>query len=151
MEWERLEFKRGWNLEAVSHTLYAFANGSPSPRFETDGDRTYFVSYFPAYPLVVSKETGQVGTKLGPSRDQVTGQVTGQVAVEVLEFCKIPRKSKEIQELVGIKHRETFRDNYLLPIIDKGWLAMTIPEKPQSSKQRYITTEAGKEALKEVQ
>jgi ATP-dependent DNA helicase RecG len=26
VEWERLEFKRGWNPEAVLHTLYAFAN-----------------------------------------------------------------------------------------------------------------------------
>ena len=26
MEWERLEFKRGWNPEAVLHTLCAFAN-----------------------------------------------------------------------------------------------------------------------------
>ena len=29
-----------------------------------DDDRTYFVSYFSAHPFVVSKETGQVGTKL---------------------------------------------------------------------------------------
>jgi ATP-dependent DNA helicase RecG len=26
IEWERLEFKRGWNPEAVLHTLCAFAN-----------------------------------------------------------------------------------------------------------------------------
>ena len=85
VEWERLEFKRGWNPEAVLHTLCAFANdfhnlgggyvflgtaddnGSLAPRFETDDDRTYFVSYFPAHPFVVSKKTGQVGTKSGPS------------------------------------------------------------------------------------
>jgi hypothetical protein len=43
------------------------ANGSPGPRFETDDDRTYFVSYFPAHSLIVSKTTGQVGTRLEPS------------------------------------------------------------------------------------
>ena len=26
VEWERLEFKKGWNPEAVLHTLCAFAN-----------------------------------------------------------------------------------------------------------------------------
>ena len=26
VEWERLEFKRGWNPEAVLHTLCTFAN-----------------------------------------------------------------------------------------------------------------------------
>jgi ATP-dependent DNA helicase RecG len=122
------------------HTLCAFANDSPAPRFETDDDRTYFVSYFPAHPLVVSKETGQVGTKLGPSRDQVTAQV--------LNFCQEPRKSSEIMGLIGLKHWKTFQTNYLKPLFQQELLAMTIPEKPTSSKQRYITTKAGKEALK---
>ena len=71
------EFLKGLNLTegrgtGIPKILRAMkANGSPAPRFETDDDRTYFVSYFPAHPLVVSKETGQVGTKSGPSRDQV--------------------------------------------------------------------------------
>ena len=59
VEWERLEFKRGWNPEAVLHTLCAFANV-----FHNLGGG---VSYFPAHPLAVSKETAQVGTKSGPS------------------------------------------------------------------------------------
>ena len=98
------------------------------------------MSYFSAHPLVVSKETGQVGTKLGPSRDQVTAQV--------LNFCQEPRKSSEIMGLIGLKHWKIFQTNYLKPLLQQELLAMTIPEKPTSSKQRYITTEAGKEALK---
>ena len=64
VEWERLEFKRGWNPEAVLHTLCAFAND-----FHNLGGG--YVSYFPAYPLAVSKETAQVGIKSGPNRDQI--------------------------------------------------------------------------------
>jgi hypothetical protein len=37
--------------------------------------------------------------------------------------------------------------NYLKPIMAKGWLAMTIPDKPQSRLQRYQTTEEGKKWL----
>ena len=140
VEWERLEFKRGWNPEAILHTLCAFANGSPAPRFKTDDNRTYFVSYFLAHPLAVSKETAQVGTKPGPSRDQVTAQV--------LNFCQEPRKSSELMELIGLKHWKTFQANYLKPLLQQGLLAMTIPEKPTSSKQRYVTTETGNEVLK---
>jgi len=51
-------------------------------------------------------------------------------------------------ELIGLKHWKTFQANYLKPLLRQGLLAMTIPEKPTSSKQRYVTTEAGKEALK---
>jgi len=50
--------------------------------------------------------------------------------------------------LIGLKHWKTFQTNYLKPLLQQELLAMTIPEKPTSSKQRYITTEAGKEALK---
>jgi ATP-dependent DNA helicase RecG len=82
--------------------------------------------------------------KLGPSRDQVTAQVTAQV----LNFCQEPRKSSEIMELIGLKHWKIFQANYLKPLLRQGLLAMTIPEKPTSSKQRYITTEAGNEVLK---
>jgi ATP-dependent DNA helicase RecG len=54
-------------------------------------------------------------------------------------------------ELFKWQNRTKFRAKYIKPLIDAGWLAMTIPDKPQSSKQRYLTTEAGKIALKEVQ
>ena len=31
IEWERLEFKKGWNPEEVAHTLCAFANDLVKP------------------------------------------------------------------------------------------------------------------------
>ena len=133
---------RGTGIPKILRAMKA--NDSPAPRFKTDDDRTYFVSYFPAHPLAVSKETAQVGTKPVPNRDQVTAQVTAQV----LNFCQEPRKSLEIMELIGLKHWKTFQANYLKPLLQKGLLAMTIPEKPTSSKQRYVTTETGNEVLK---
>jgi ATP-dependent DNA helicase RecG len=51
-------------------------------------------------------------------------------------------------ELIGLKHWKTFQANYLKPLLQQELLAMTILEKPTSSKQRYVTTEAGEEALK---
>jgi hypothetical protein len=63
------------------------------------------------------------------------GQVTRQVAAKVLQFCEQARKANEIQLLIGVKHRETFQDNYLRPLMAKGWLAITIPSKPKSRLQ----------------
>ena len=40
-------------------------------------------------------------------------------------------------ESLELKHRPTFRDNYLLPALELGYIEMTIPDKPRSSKQRY--------------
>lgn len=44
------------------------------------------------------------------------GQATGQVdawILNVLTACRTPKKSSEIQDISGIKHRETFQRNYL--------------------------------------
>ncbi|HXD00241.1 MAG TPA: AAA family ATPase, partial [Verrucomicrobiae bacterium] len=53
----------------------------------------------------------------------------------------------EIQSLTGVKHRQTFRENYLNALISKGWLGRTIPDKPQSRLQRYQITDEGKKWL----
>ncbi len=68
---------------------------------------------------------------------QVTGQVTGQVAL--LEFCKEARTAKEITEWLGLKNRESFYKLHLKPLIEKGLLLKTIPNKPNSRKQQYFT------------
>jgi ATP-dependent DNA helicase RecG len=111
-------------------------NGSPKPVFESDNDRTYFLVRLPLHPEFIKEAKER--------KRLATGQVTGQVATAVLQFCEHPRKASELQTLVGVKHRETFQDNYLKPLMAKGWLAMTIPDKPKSRLQRYQTTEEGK-------
>ncbi|WP_310604605.1 Fic family protein [Anaerosporobacter sp.] len=45
--------------------------------------------------------------------------------------------TKDLMELLGLKHRPTFRENYLLPALELGYIEMTIPDKPSSSKQKY--------------
>ena len=43
--------------------------------------------------------------------------------------------------------RDYFRKNYLNPAIEQGFVALTIPDKPTSSKQQYYLTDKGKEFL----
>ena len=58
--------------------------------------------------------------------------------VEILEIIGDKEYfTKELMELLKLKHRPTFRDNYLLPALELGYIEMTIPDKPRSSKQRY--------------
>jgi Fic family protein len=45
--------------------------------------------------------------------------------------------TRELMELLGLKHRPTFRNNYLLPALELGVVEMTIPDKPNSKKQKY--------------
>lgn len=70
-----------------------------------------------------------------------TGQVTEQVTEQVGNLLNVigdqAYSTKELMELLGLKHRQTFRENYLLPAMEKGLIEMTIPDKPHSSKQKY--------------
>ena len=82
---------------------------------------------------------GQVGTKLGLSRDQV----------QVLELAEIPRSPGELMQPSGRTNRTKFRDQVLSLLLEAGLLEMTIPDKPRSPQQRYRTTAKGRQFLEE--
>lgn len=50
-------------------------------------------------------------------------------------------------ELLGRRNRTKFRESYVQPLLDAGWLAMTVPDKPTSRVQRYVMTDAGRRAV----
>jgi hypothetical protein len=86
----------------------------------------------------------------GQAAGQVTGQATDQVTDQVNELIKrlilISDQASSRQELMNIlqlKHNSNFRDNYLNPAMDEGFIEMTIPDKPNSPNQKYRLTEKG--------
>ena len=50
---------------------------------------------------------------------------------------------KEIMSKIDMNHRPTFLYNYLKPAIELALVELTIPEKPNSSKQKYRLTTKG--------
>jgi predicted transcriptional regulator len=55
-----------------------------------------------------------------------------------------------LMKIVGRADRTKFRHQVLRPLIDAGLVAMTIQDKPRSSRQRYRTTERGKTLLRRL-
>ena len=80
------------------------------------------------------------GTKLAPSRRQV----------EILRNCHTGKSIREIMADAGRSDRTKFRHQVMRPLLDAGWLAMTIPDKPTSSRQKYRLTPAGRHVLAEL-
>ncbi|MBW2109678.1 MAG: putative DNA binding domain-containing protein [Deltaproteobacteria bacterium] len=76
---------------------------------------------------------------------EVTGEVEKLLAVMTGDM-----KRKEIQSALSLKHEDHFREAYLIPALQAGYIEMTIPDKPRSSKQRYRITALGKKVLKKA-
>ncbi|KAF5425324.1 MAG: hypothetical protein C5S44_00415 [Candidatus Methanocomedens sp.] len=88
---------------------------------------------------LTDQATGQVTMQ---ATDQATMHATDQATMQaekVLQFCIEPRSRNEIQSFLDLKNRDYFRKEILNPLIKEGKLALTIPDKPKSPKQRYIT------------
>lgn len=91
----------------------------------------------------------QIGPADGASPQatpQATPQVTPQV-IAVLEAAATPRTRAELQAAIGLKDRKHFRAAYLEPLVGAGLLELTLPDAPQSPRQRYRTTAAGARLL----
>jgi len=83
-------------------------------------------------------------TRPETARKKVTDQVTDQVK-KLLKALKTGKKSgKELIDELKLRHKPTFRMNYLKPAIKAGLIELTIPEKPKSRFQKYRLTDKGK-------
>ena len=69
--------------------------------------------------------------------EQGTEQGSEQVEKLLVVLGSEELTTKELMARVGLKHRPTFRNNYLLPALELGIVEMTLPDKPNSSKQKY--------------
>lgn len=49
----------------------------------------------------------------------------------------------DLMDVVGLKHRPTFRTGYLLPAIQEGYVERKYPNEPRRKGQKYRLTELG--------
>jgi hypothetical protein len=69
--------------------------------------------------------------------DQASDQVSDQVKrlLDVLGAKTL--SALELMELLELKHRPTFRKNYLRPALESGLIEMTLPNAPHARGQKY--------------
>jgi ATP-dependent DNA helicase RecG len=112
-------------------------NVSPVPVFSTDEDRTYFIVTLPINRYFKTKKI------VSPPRPE-------NRIFAILQFClDEPHSRKEILEHIGLKNVYGNYKNHILPLVDMDLLQLTVPEKPTSNKQQYITTNKGEKFMVE--
>lgn len=113
------------------------ANASPTPVFETDDDRTYFLIRLPIHEGFIEVEKPD---------SEVTPEVTPEVT-RLMDSLKGEMSRAELMIVLALKDTEHFRKVYLSTAIDEGVIERTIPDKPNSRLQKYRLTELGKKVL----
>lgn len=65
---------------------------------------------------------------------------TDRLYTDIISFCKNPKTKVEIASHFNFKDLKSFTKKYLKPLLNNGHLRMTLPDKPTSGKQRYVST-----------
>ncbi|MGH9844317.1 MAG: Fic family protein, partial [Blastocatellia bacterium] len=58
-----------------------------------------------------------------------------------------PQPLTELMAYLRRSDRTKFRQSVVEPLLEAGWLARTVPDRPRSRFQQYVTTPAGREFL----
>ena len=89
--------------------------------------------------------TAQVTEQVGSSGTEqvVVLEALSDVQWLIVQHADAPRSLAELMTTAGYTQRAYFKSTHLEPLLDGGILRMTVPDKPTSSKQRYVLTKAG--------
>ncbi len=123
-------FHRMGEIEKVGSGIHRMKEAAKEahvapPRFEVSG---FFVISF---RRMVERSV--------PSPSQVRPKsVPCDIANAILVMAKQPATIGALMSSGGYTNRTRFREQVLRPLIEAGLLRMTDPDKPQSSKQRYV-------------
>ena len=94
--------------------------------------------------LTEENKKAQVNAQDKDKKAQVNAQDSKKEAIKVsdkaiIDFCKEEKSLKEIIEYFGYKNARRFREKYINPLLKENKLKQTIPDKPTSRNQKYIT------------
>jgi len=81
-----------------------------------------------------------------PSFDKKSTQLLtkkNRYFIGILSLCAQPIKSADLLKAFSYKNEKIFRDNYLKPLRESGFIQLTNPDKPTDPNNKYKITEKG--------
>lgn len=86
------------------------------------------------------------GAVVGVIADTIAGAIDNK-GIMILTMALAPKDRENLLTHIGVTNHRKNYESYMLPMVSKGWLTMTIPDKPTSPNQKYITTLKGRLVL----
>lgn len=97
-----------------------------------EGASTIFIEFMLSQ---IDKILDEVSAQITADNEQLPEHI--QRLLGVMEY-DVAYTSKALMEKLGLKSKEGFRRNYLIPAIEMKLIRMTIPEQPRNRNQRYV-------------
>ena len=92
-----------------------------------------------------SIDSSQVVTSQSQVCHKLEKERLNNAAKTLVTLLNAPLSLKVLMESVGESNRGRMKDNILTPLLDAGLIKLTIPDIPNSPKQKYALTEKGQE------
>ena len=73
------------------------------------------------------------------TQDNTQVNTQEEIKEKILHFCSSPRSKTEIVAHCGYKDIRSFTKHHLQPLLDSEKLKMTLPDRPNSRNQKYVT------------
>jgi ATP-dependent DNA helicase RecG len=80
----------------------------------------------------------------------IAGTIAGAIdnkQIMILTMALKPQDRESLLTHIGVTNHRKNYESYMFPMVSKGWLTMTIPDKPTSPNQKYLTTLKGRMVL----
>lgn len=101
--------------------------GTDSDTFDNDSDTKFGYS-----DTDLDANSDIFGTDSDTKRPKITNKQR-----DIVNFCSVPRSSKEILERAGVTYHSKNIQTYIMALVEAGYLEMTNPEHPNASNQKY--------------
>ena len=97
-----------------------------------EGTSTIFIEFMLSQ---IDKILDEVSTQITADNERLPEHI--QRLLGVMEY-DVAYTGNALMEKLGLKSKEGFRRNYLIPAIEMKLIRMTVPEQPRNRNQRYI-------------
>ena len=138
-----IKFENDERLKEFVVTIWRDSDAESSEVYDRVHDRAYD-RVGEDKPLIQNELLGG-GAAVEKTDDRASGVVYDRVPYRLLEpiqkniiqYCSVPRSAREILEHINYKYHPDAIAKMIKPLLSMGYLELTIPDRPNSPKQKY--------------